>query len=221
MEVEVRFLIKLKDKLLFLNKKKEVSPKKITAQQWLQVKDIKNNIVIFKDMTIAKAIKITPKNIFLLANNEKDKAINLLFEAFNSVEYTYQIFILPRPVDLDSYIAGLEQKKQMTNDILKRKLYQGDIVEATNKATSGKAIDRDFYIIIVEESEKNITILNDKVKTFAIALDRAELPSKVCNEQELRDLNFAFTHPSIIAYEKSPQDNFFMPTLYEGSSIHG
>lgn len=203
------------------SKKKEteqdiMAEKEKTAQNWMPVKDIYNQIMYRKDDTLAAAVKVQPINIHLLSITEQKVKINALFEALNGIDYPLQIFTIARPVDLDGYISKLNMMKQNEDDLRKRKLFDGSIQVAAQKATSGEALERDFYVVIAQENIKYVeAILLEKAKDLSNKLTSAGLISNVCTDQELRELNFVFTHPAQASIEKAPRDQFALPTFYD------
>lgn len=186
-----------------------------TAQQWIPIKDIYEELMYFKDDSLAIALKVQPINIHLLSEAEQKVKVQGLFEALNGADYSLQIYTVARPVDLDGYIAKLRTLQSKETDFIKRKLYSGSIQVAAQKATSGEALERDFYIIIRQKNEKYAEeLLKQKAGDLATRLSGAGLATNICSDQELRDLNFIFTHPAQAAIEKAPQDDFSLPTAY-------
>ena len=202
--------------------KKQVDPevtmrdrRQKAAQDWLPIFDIKDNTVYRRDGEIVSIVKIQPLNIKLLTANEQKVKINALLEALNGMDFSFQIFITAKPVDLDGYIAKLEMMKEYANTKRKRLLEQY-IKTASRKASSGEALERNFYIIcsMLKDKKAGEAVLFEKAREVAANLTSAGLSSHVCNEQDLRDLYFTFAHPVQSAVERSPLENIALPPLY-------
>lgn len=210
--------------LSFLKKKGTPDPEQVlrenrlkAAQEWLPIFDIKDNFVYRRDGQIACIVKLQPLNIDLLSKSEQRVRIRSLLEALNSFDYPYQIFITAKPVDLDGYIQRLEELKDQAN-IKRRRLLDQYIKVASRKASSGEALERNFYIILSMERDKKLGegFLFEKAREAASNLTGAGLVANVCNEQELRDLYFTFANPVESAVERSPLDNMNLPPLFRG-----
>ncbi len=191
--------------------------KEKTAQQWMPVEDITDKVVYLKNKMLVAAVRVGPINIHLLSEREQKAKIQMLYEVLNGLEYAYQPFSAARPVDLNGYIARQEQLKQVETDYIRRKLYTGSIQAAAYKATSGEALERYFYVVIPERAEGHAEdIVIQKATDLAGALTDIGLVSHVCSDQELREMNFIFTHPAQASVEQMPTGNLELPVFYQG-----
>jgi hypothetical protein len=194
-------------------------PVGISTQEWMPVKDVYNGLIHRKDGTLVCAIRVQPKNIKLLSLNEAKRLVKLLAEVLNGIDYSYQIITIPRPVDLDAYIAKLQNLKSIEENPIKNRLLGNYISQAASVAVSGEALDRLFYILIDERPS------NKKHQSEAILLQRgtelvsnlmsADLNSHLCSDDELRELLFIFTNLSQAAYERAPKDSLMLPPIFE------
>lgn len=206
---------------MFTKKAKNSKPqsKKPTTQEWLPIKDIKNNLVYMKDNRVVAAIRVQPVNINLLSNNEKKRKIKRLEEVLNGIDYGYQIISIGKPVDLDAYITRLEQMRANTEDMVRKKLLTIYAKQAAAKAVSGEALERHFYMLVDQKLGKkphlDEQIAIQKATQLASNLSSAELLSSVCTDYDLRTLHFIFTNPAQAAFERAPVDLVFLPpTLF-------
>ncbi|PAD71348.1 hypothetical protein [Paenibacillus campinasensis] len=201
---------------------KSPAPKEPSTQEWIPIKDINNQLIYRKDSYIVAAIRVQPYNISLLSENEKVNKIKQLEEAFSVINYKNQILSIAKPVDLDNYILGLEVKKKNAESALIARLLTGYIQQAAHKATSGEALERHFYILIDQQLSKKPQVdeqaLIQTATELANNLSRANLISHVCNDFELRELQFIFSSPNQAAYERAPLDNTSLPPIFMSSS---
>jgi len=200
------------------NIKTEVSSKPST-QQWLPIADIRNNLVYRKDNVVISGVRVQPVNVNLLSFKEKLRKVKQLEEVMSGIDYSHQIISIFKPVDLDSYIMGLEATRNETDSMIRKRLLNIYIKQATAKATSGEAMERHFYILIDQplgqKPQNDELLVLQRATELAGHLSSAELISTVCNDSELRTLNFIFTNPVQAAYERSPQGNtYFPPALF-------
>lgn len=192
----------------------------LSTQEWLPVKDVYNGFYHRKDGYIVAGVRVQPINMDLLSKNEKKRKISMLHEVTNGMDYDAQTMSIGRPVDLDGYIAEMENKKNDAVDFVKRKILEDNIKHAAQMATSGEALERQFYILIAQKPSENIKKSGDmlyrKAVELASNLSMADLTSHVCNDQELRDLLFIFTNPTQSAYERAPDDSgMYLQAVYQ------
>ena len=99
------------------NKEKITKPKPVgrqgapgrgVVQDWLPVRDIHGGMLVRKDGALAVVIRVDPAPFALLSEREQDRRIASLQEVIQMLPGQAQIFALPRPIDLDAYIASLE-----------------------------------------------------------------------------------------------------------------
>lgn len=208
--------------LSFLKNNKKKNPEQVlresrlkAAQDWLPIFDIKDNFVYRRDGQVVSIVKIQPLNIDLLSKSEQRVRIRSLLEALNGFDFPYQIFITAKPVDLDGYIQRLEEMKDQAN-IKRRRLLDQYIRTASRKASSGEALERNFYLVTSMERDRRLGdgFLFERAREIASNLTGAGLIASVCSEQELRDLYFTFANPIQSAVERSPLDNSNLPPLY-------
>ncbi|MGE7828542.1 hypothetical protein [Paenibacillus sp. NPDC093718] len=197
---------------------KSPAAKEPSSQSWVPIKDIHNNIIYRKDNVIVSAVRVQPINIALLSENEQVRKIKQLEEVLNGIDYKNQTLSIAKPVDLDAYILGLEQMKQEADTALIARLLNGYIQQAASKATSGEALERHFYILIDQALSKKAQheeqVLLQKALELANGLTHAELLSHVCNDNELRDLQFIFSNPNQAAYERAPLNSQSLPPVF-------
>lgn len=215
-------------------KVKQVDPKEVAAptnktktpstQEWLPITDIKNSLVYKRDNSIVAAIRIQPVNINLLSDKEKMRRVKRLEEVLNGIDYSFQVMSIGKPVDLDSYINKLEDKRSATESIIKKNLLGIYSRQAVAKATSGEALERHFYLLIDlplgKRPQLDEQILLQRATQLASSLTSAELISSVCTDSELRTLHFIFTNPAQAAFERAPTDISVIPPLLFAEEVY-
>lgn len=211
-----------------------------SSQSWMPVKDVYNSFIHRRDGAIIAAIRIQPVNFELLSDNEKFRKIKSLEEVMNGMDYSFQIISIARPVDLDAFIAKMDDMKNRTtsnrtssssiqeqeaqakrnhaSDRIKSRLLAGYMSHAAAMATSGEAVERQFYILLDQavgkKPQQDEALLFRRASELASSLTSADLISHVCNDEELRDLLFVFTNSNQAAYERAPVTQITLPTLF-------
>lgn len=189
-----------------------------TAQGWIPVVDITNNHLKRKDDVNVGIIKIEPINFLLLSDSEQKRIIKALSEVMNGLDYSYDFFSIPIPVDLDGFILDLENKKQDESDFIKRKILEEDIRDAAIMASEGEAIDRNYYLLhqYKEDVANDENILLKRSQELEEELTSIGLISQISNDQKIRDLLFNFLNPVQSAYERGPKEGPYLPSIYGG-----
>jgi hypothetical protein len=198
-----------------------LSPGKQSTQEWLPIYDVTNRLMYRRDGFIVAGVIVQPLNLHLLSEKEQAAKISSFHEVLNGIDYEYQKMVLPRPVDLDGYIANLTEKQNNEEHFLKKRLLDGYIRQAAMLATGGQALEPQFYFFLPFELGKKENISENELLArateLAANLTSAGLTSDVCNDQELRDVLFVFTSPQQAAYERSPlSSGETFSTIYEG-----
>ncbi len=198
------------------NKEKiKVEIKQKTAQDWLPVADVYNSLLYRKDKHLVAILKVEPINISLLSDNEKKRIIAALHEVFNGIQEQIQIISIGRSVDLDGYIAGMEQTAQETQNFSRKKLLRGYIRQAAEMAAGGDTLERRFYILLSQKQGKYAEEeLKNRARELAGNVASAGLSAELCSDKLIIDLLFAFHQPGQSAFERAPDHNGpYMPTI--------
>jgi len=179
--------------------------KQISPQEWLPVKDISKNILYRRDGYIVSGLSIHGLNFHLLSKREKKAVIMALKDSINGLKHHFQFFCIGRPVDLDSFIKGLEEKKASTENTIRKKLLQGYARQAAEMAAGGDCLERKFYILFEQKFDKYaVDELTNTISEFASSLSSTDIHTELLTEQDIIAVNFLFSHPIQSAYERPP-----------------
>ncbi len=119
-----------------------------TSQQYLDIYDITNDLVILKDGSTSLIISVTAMNFGLLAEEEQDAIIYGYAGLLNSLNYSIQILIRSQTKDITSYLNLLKAKEEETINRIKKdqirryREFIADLVQERN------VLDKKFYVII-------------------------------------------------------------------------
>ena len=124
-------------------------PKKVPpVQRFVEVKEIKEGVVVMKDNSM-KAICICSSINFDLLSTQEQEAIVIRFQEFlNSLDFSIQIIIASRHFEIDNYLNQIrELEKKQTNELLRVQTteyinFVESFVEFAN------IMNKAFYVII-------------------------------------------------------------------------
>jgi len=123
-------------------------PSSKPTQDFVPIKEIRDGVVILKDGSM-RAILLTSSLNFALKSNDEQNSILYQFQAFlNSLDFSIQIFIESRKLDIRPYIALLEGRyKEQTSDLMK--IQTEEYIEFVKKFTeSTNIMTKSFFIVI-------------------------------------------------------------------------
>jgi hypothetical protein len=99
---------------------KNITGQDNSTQDFVPIKEIKNGTVILKDGSMRSILMVSSINFGLKSADEKT-AIILAFQNFlNSIDFSIQIFIESKRLDIKPYLHTLEERmNEQTNELLK------------------------------------------------------------------------------------------------------
>ena len=133
---------------------------KTPTQKYLDIAEIRENVVILKDGTLRAVILCSSINFALKSVEEQNALIYGYIEFLNSLEHQLQIVIQSRKLDIEGYIRRLnEAQKVQINELLKIQImsyidYINELIEI------GEIMTKKFFIIVPYNP------LGDKTKSF-------------------------------------------------------
>lgn len=119
-----------------------------TTQDFLDIFDISNNMVILKDGSASMILTVSAMNFGLLAEEEQDAVIYTYAALLNSLNYSIQIVIESKTKDVTSYLHKLQQQEQKASNqkkrtmIVKYRQFVGQLIKERN------VLDKKFYVVV-------------------------------------------------------------------------
>ena len=163
------------------NSKMTINQSKFT-EDWTPVKAIENGCIILDNGMRVTGVKIRPRNIFILDQGSQEATLIALKNFYNMVDFEFWLICADRPVDISSYLARLQLLYNQTSNVAIRKLITQDISKA-NSFMDNNVTDTEYYILF---KEKNIDLMQKKIRTLITGLANAGLDSSQTSNQDLR-----------------------------------
>lgn len=127
------------------------------AQDFVPIKEIRDGVVILKDGTIRMLLMASSVNLALKSGDEQ-QAVLMQFQSFlNSLEFSTQIFIQSRRLDIRPYLILLDERlKVEVNELLKIQIreYIGFVKTI---AQSTNIMSKLFVIVVPYAPPKSVT----------------------------------------------------------------
>lgn len=203
-----------------------------TTQEFLDVYDIVNNIVLLKDGTASIIMQVGTMNFSLLAEEEQDAIIFTYGSLLNSLNYPIQISVQSQTKDVTKYLRLLDEQIQKTNSDRKALLIKQyrDFVAALIKERN--VLEKHFYVTIPASATEMGLITPSSVlpgkSSFNIAsFEKSIILEKAINILEPRrdHLTSQFNRLGLYARQLNTQEiiqNFYInynPEAAEGQEI--
>lgn len=118
------------------------------TQEFIPIKEVRDGIVVLNDSSLRGVIMASSLN-FALKGDDERQGILMQFQNFlNSLDFSVQIFIQSRRLDIKPYLATLEERKKTeVNDLMKVQIRE--YMEFVHKFTeSTNIMTKNFFVVI-------------------------------------------------------------------------
>jgi type IV secretory pathway VirB4 component len=119
-----------------------------TTQEFVPIKEIRQGVIILKDDSMRAIVMASSLN-FALKSADEQQSIIMQFQNFlNSLDFSVQIFIQSRRLDIRPYIALLENRlKEQVSDLLKIQTREY-IAFVKNFTENQNIMTKTFFIVV-------------------------------------------------------------------------
>jgi hypothetical protein len=125
-----------------------LKPKAPSTQRFIDVWEIKDDVVILRDGTLRAILLVSSVNFALKGDEEQAAVIQAYTQFLNTIDFPLQIVIQSRMLNIENYLDNLKQiEKTQTNELLKMQTqeyitYVKELVELAD------IMSKRFYVII-------------------------------------------------------------------------
>lgn len=206
--------------------KKPTSPVKATTQQFIEIEDIHDDVMLLKDSSAVIVIEVGAVNFWLLSAEEQESMVYTYGSLLNSLSFPVQILIISKMMNISSYLEFLGDKIEGAShkELIQKRLttYQDFIKNIVKKNT---VLEKRFFFVIpfnpLEMGVKGVGKLSkeyvfSRAKTSMYPkrdhllrlLARVGLKPNVLHEQELIELYYNLYNPSATGRQLAPVDTY-------------
>jgi len=210
-----------------MSNKKPTSPVKASTQSFIEIEEIKDDVILMKDFSAATVVEISAVNFWLLSQEEQGSIIYSYAGLLNSLSFPIQILIISKLMDISSYLDYLENRisKQM-NELLKNRLASyREFIKAIVKINTVLE-KRFFFVVPFSPLELGISGANTSSLNKEYVLSRAKtslypkrdnlirllakigLRGTVLQQQQLTELYFNLYNPSATGRRLAPVESY-------------
>lgn len=214
---------------------KPTSPIKASTQSFVEIEEIKDDIILMKDYSAAVVIEVGAVNFWLLSAEEQSAMIYAYASLLNSLSFPTQILILSKKMDVSSYLDYLDGKiNHQQLELMRYRLqsYKEFIKTIVKKNTVLEK--RFFFVVPFSTLEMGVSGVNTKSLNKEYVVSRAKtslypkrdhlirllskigLRASVLQRQELTELFFNLYNSSPTGRRLAPVDSYTDVVLTTG-----
>jgi hypothetical protein len=177
------------------------SKSKSSARQQIDIKGVKDGILILPGNHYRVALHVSSVNFELKSEDEQDAIVDTYESFLNSIGVPLQILIRTREIDMDKYLDELDERlTDETEAIYKTQLKNYDEFIRSLIATN-KILTRHFYVIVPFDTHAKVDFemvreqLGLTVDIVTKGLGRLGMQGRELSSLELLDLFYSFYSP--------------------------
>jgi len=197
-----------------LSVKKKASSRKVadsmaltSANEFVNVKDIRGKFLYTRDGLALCYLKILPISIDLFSKNEKRQMVRQLTANMSSVQYPFQLIAVSRPVDISPLLSELSTTLTESGDMKQKELLKQEILEMSSYALSGEVVERQFYIVLWEKvNDSAERDLLQRLKYLSGYFNDVGIQTEILEQQDIVRLCNLINNPSYVHLENTDVD---------------
>lgn len=198
---------------MFGFKKKDKNSITTTAQQEINILDIKNNLIYTRDNLIISVIKINSLNMQLFSKKELLNKVKEITSELSTETKEFKMTSIARPVDVGTLIDYLREILSNTTDSIQKRLLRENIRETLNLTLVGDAVERQNLLIISENLTDNAEQeIQKRAREIVQKFDNCGIKLEILNDQYLIQICNSFTNMSVATKENSDYQDY-IPSL--------
>lgn len=198
---------------MFKFKKKDKNSITTTAQQEINILDIKNNLIYTRDNLIISVIKINSLNMQLFSKKELLNKVKEITSELSTETKEFKMTSIARPVDVGTLIDYLREILSNTTDSIQKRLLRENIRETLNLTLVGDAVERQNLLIISENLTDNAEQeIQKRAREIVQKFDNCGIKLEILNDQYLIQICNSFTNMSVATKEDSDYQDY-IPSL--------
>lgn len=188
--------------LLMKNKKEETDLKVQSANEFVNVKDIKNGILYTKDSYVFAYIRVQPIALELISENEKKMLARQLSVELSAEQKPFKNLSISRPVNISGLIDDLTEAYMLAETPQQKEILKEEINTINEFALSGDVVERQYYYIIWEKYYDGVEEdIKRRAIDFCNKLSTVQHDVRVLNDSEIVQLCNLFANPGYSHYE--------------------
>ncbi|MDD5289948.1 MAG: hypothetical protein PHT40_01960 [Patescibacteria group bacterium] len=131
-----------------MGKEIQKKPTLPSVQRYLDIAEIRSDLVILKDGSIRAVLLASSINFSLKSTEEQQAIVSAYINFLNFIDFPLQIVVQSRKLNIDKYIADVaEKQKTQTNELLR--LQTAEYVNYIKELVElGDIMSKKFYLVV-------------------------------------------------------------------------
>lgn len=120
----------------------------VPSQRYLDISEIKEDVVVMKDGTMRAVLLVSSINFALKSVDEQNAIVQAYMQFLNALDFPIQIVIQSRRMNIDEYLRKLgESERTQANDLLRRQIsdYRDYIKQLVELA---EIMQKKFFVVV-------------------------------------------------------------------------
>ncbi len=180
----------------------------LTANEFVNVKDIHDIFLYTKNNYILCYLRIYPFNLDLLSKDEIASLTNRLAAAFDGDRKNFVYFTLPRELDLDQYKNFLKEKRlQEMESLGKKHIIDELIMKATDLSSNHENYEHQHAYKIWMQTDQYVSKssaesqLRERICRFRDIYDEVHIKCEILGEKEIIKLCNLYSNNRSAGYD--------------------
>ncbi|MEF3691942.1 MAG: hypothetical protein V3574_02730 [Candidatus Moraniibacteriota bacterium] len=130
----------------------------MSAQKYIDVEEIKNDIIVLKNRSLRAVLLVSSINFDLKSSDEQEAIIGGYQNFLNSLDFPVQIMISSKKLDIEPYLSLLDKKRRMqTNELMRMQITEySNFIKSLTEVS--QIMTKQFYLVVpfypIENLEK-------------------------------------------------------------------
>lgn len=187
---------------------KKQNSQELTANEFVNVKDIHDIFLYTRDNYIFCYLRIYPFNLDLLSEEERRVLTNRLAAAFDGDRKDFVYFTLPRELDLDKYKNFLKEKRLQEMESLGKKHIIDELIrKATDLSSNHENYEHQHAYKIWMETDQYVSKssaesqLRERIARFRDIYNDVQIKCEILAEREIIKLCNLYSNNRSAGYD--------------------
>lgn len=119
-----------------------------SMQQYLDIAEIKDNVVVLKDGSLHTVLAVSSLNFDLKSDTEQEAIIFAYQRFLNALDFPVQILITTRKFDIKPYIQMLVRKRETERNVLMRNQIDDYVLFISELVKVSNIMSKLFYVVV-------------------------------------------------------------------------
>lgn len=171
-----------------------------TAQDFVNVKDMKDIFLYTTENDVISYIKVQPIEKDLLSMTEKRLLTRRLTDEFSDLDREFKFLAVSRAVDITPLVIDYSDRMKVSSDPIQKDILRNEMNFISGCSLSGEVVQREFYYILWER-EGDEDDLRKAANEFKEKLQACGLKSEIIKKSDMIRLCNLVNNPSFATIE--------------------